>query len=48
VKALLRQRHHLRNEAPDDFKIENPSDVLSAREGAVRTFGFLLTQLAQS
>lgn len=46
MKALLRQRHHLRNEAPDDFKIENPSDVLSAREGAVRTFGFLLTAVA--
>jgi putative ABC transport system permease protein len=46
VKALLRQRHQLRKEAPDDFNIENPSDVLSAREGAVRTLGFLLTAVA--
>jgi putative ABC transport system permease protein len=46
VKALLRQRHQLRKEAPDDFKIENLSDVLSAREGAVRTLGFLLTAVA--
>jgi putative ABC transport system permease protein len=46
VKALLRQRHQMRKDAPDDFNIENPADVLSAREGAVRTFGFLLTAVA--
>ena len=46
VKTLLRQRHQLRKEAPDDFKIENPSEVLSAREGATRTFGYLLTAVA--
>jgi putative ABC transport system permease protein len=46
VKALLRQRHQLRKDAADDFNIENPSEVLSAREGAVRTLGFLLTAVA--
>lgn len=46
VKILLRQRHQLRKEAPDDFNIENPSDVLSAREGATRTLGYLLIAVA--
>jgi putative ABC transport system permease protein len=46
VKALLRQRHQLRKDLPDDFNIENPSEVLSAREGAMRTLGFLLTSVA--
>jgi putative ABC transport system permease protein len=46
VKALLRQRHQLSKSAADDFNIENPTEVLSAREGAVRTFGLLLTAVA--
>jgi putative ABC transport system permease protein len=46
IKALLRQRHQLRKDAADDFNIENPTEVLSAREGAVRTLGFLLTAVA--
>ncbi len=46
IKALLRQRHQLRKDAGDDFNIENPSDVLSAREGATRTLGFLLIAVA--
>ena len=46
IKALLRQRHQLRGDAGDDFNIENPSDVLSAREGATRTLGFLLIAVA--
>jgi putative ABC transport system permease protein len=46
VAATLRQRHQLRKDAADDFNIENPADVLSAREGAVRTFGFLLIAIA--
>lgn len=46
IKALLRQRHLLRKEAADDFNIENPNDVLSAREGATRTLGLLLIAVA--
>jgi putative ABC transport system permease protein len=46
VRALLRGRHQLRKEATDDFNIENPSDVLSAREGATRTLGYLLIAVA--
>jgi putative ABC transport system permease protein len=46
IRALVRARHQLRKDAADDFNIENPSDVLSAREGAMRTLGFLLTSIA--
>jgi len=43
---LLRQRHQLPKGASDDFTIENPTDILGAREGAVRTLGLLLTAVA--
>jgi putative ABC transport system permease protein len=46
IKTLLRQRHQLRKEAADDFNIEDPTAVLSAREGAVRALGFLLIAVA--
>src|SRR6185295_13511715 len=46
LQGLLRQRHQLRKDAADDFSIENPADVLSAREGAARTFGYLLIAVA--
>jgi len=46
LKTLLRQRHQLRKDVADDFNIENPSDILSAREGAMRTLSFLLTTVA--
>jgi putative ABC transport system permease protein len=46
VTSLLRQRHQVRKDTPDDFNIENPADVLSAREGAMRTLSFLLTAVA--
>jgi putative ABC transport system permease protein len=46
IKTLVRQRHQLRKDVPDDFNIENPSEILSAREGAMRTLGFLLTSVA--
>jgi putative ABC transport system permease protein len=44
--ALLRQRHQLRRDAPDDFTIENPADVLATREEALRTLGILLISVA--
>lgn len=46
VTSLLRQRHQLRQDAPDDFSIENPADVLAAREGALQTLGLLLVSVA--
>ena len=46
IEALLRQRHHIRGEAPSDFRIENPADVLIARGAAVRVLGILLIAVA--
>ena len=31
IEKLLRQRHRIRGDTPDDFRIENPADVLTAR-----------------
>src|SRR5215813_5772953 len=46
ITSLLRARHHLRPDAADDFSIENPADVLTAREAAVRTLAYLLIAVA--
>lgn len=46
VEALLRQRHRIRGDAPSDFRIENPADVLVARGAAVRILGILLVAVA--
>jgi putative ABC transport system permease protein len=46
LEALLRQRHRIRGDAPSDFRIENPADVLTARGAAVRTLGILLIAVA--
>jgi len=46
TEALLRQRHRIRGDAPSDFRIENPADVLVARGAAVRTLGILLIAVA--
>jgi putative ABC transport system permease protein len=46
VTSLLRDRHHLRQDAADDFSIENPADVLTANDAAARTFGYLLISVA--
>lgn len=46
ITTLLRQRHQLRTDAPEDFAIENPADVLTARQGAQQTLGLLLISIA--
>jgi putative ABC transport system permease protein len=46
IEALLRQRHHIRGDAPSDFTIENPADVLTARGAAVHTLNMLLIAVA--
>jgi len=46
VTSLLRERHHLRPDAADDFSIENPADVLTANDAAAQTFGYLLVSIA--
>ncbi|WP_316412568.1 ABC transporter permease [Mesoterricola silvestris] len=44
--ALLRERHHLRPEVPDDFNIRNPEDVIQAQMEASRTLSLLLVAIA--
>src|SRR5215471_4681302 len=46
LEALLRQRHRIRGDAPSDFRIENPADVLFARGAAVRLLSSLLIAVA--
>jgi putative ABC transport system permease protein len=46
IEALLRERHRIRGDAPGDFRIENPADVLTAQQAAVRTLSILLIAVA--
>lgn len=46
IETLLRQRHRIRRDASDDFRVENPADVLNARGDAVRTLDILLIAVA--
>src|SRR5260370_3010033 len=46
IEALLRQRHRIRGDAPSDFRIENPADVLIASGAAVRRLGIILIAVA--
>jgi putative ABC transport system permease protein len=43
---LLRQRHHIRPDEPDDFNVRHPEDILKARKEAGRTFGLMLATTA--
>jgi putative ABC transport system permease protein len=46
MTLLLRQRHHLRADEPDDFNIRHPEDILNARKQAAETFGIMLAATA--
>jgi putative ABC transport system permease protein len=46
IKRLLRQRHHLRGGAPDDFNIRTPEEVLQAQQETSKTFTVLLLSIA--
>ena len=46
ITALLRQRHHLREGAPDDFNIRAPEEMLQAQEETSKTFTVLLLSIA--
>ena len=42
IGTLLRERHRLVGDLPDDFEVDNPADVLEARAGAARALAWLL------
>jgi putative ABC transport system permease protein len=44
--AVLRDRHHLRLEEPDDFNIRNPEDIIQAQLESSRTLTTLLVAVA--
>ena len=44
--AVLRDRHHLRPEEPDDFNIRNPEDIIQAQLESSRTLTILLVAIA--
>lgn len=46
IARLLRQRHHLRTDEPDDFNIRHPEEILQARDEASRTLTILLASIA--
>jgi putative ABC transport system permease protein len=46
IRVLLRARHKLVGDAPDDFEVYNPADVLAAEAGSARVFSILLASIA--
>jgi len=46
IAALLRQRHHLRSDEPDDFIIRNPTDLAQARQQTLNLMEILLAAIA--
>jgi hypothetical protein len=46
IDTLLRLRHRIRPDSPNEFRIENPADVLTARSAATRILNFLLIAVA--
>jgi len=46
LRALLRQRHGLQPDSPDDFRISNMPEALGAQEEAARTMGRFLEAIA--
>jgi putative ABC transport system permease protein len=46
VASLLRERHHLRSDVPDDFNIRHPEDVIQAQLEASHTLTILLIAIA--
>jgi putative ABC transport system permease protein len=46
IAALLRQRHHLRSDEPDDFIIRSPTDIAQARAQTLGVMELLLSAIA--
>jgi putative ABC transport system permease protein len=46
IYRLMRQRHRIRPDEPDDFNIRHPQDALKAQEEASKTLTLMLASLA--
>lgn len=46
ISSLLRQRHRLRAEQEDDFRVVDPAAAMEARNAAKKTIGWLLAGIA--
>jgi len=46
ITRLLRQRHKIRWNQPDDFNIRSPQDILNAQEQTSQAFTFMLASIA--
>jgi putative ABC transport system permease protein len=46
ITRLMRQRHHIRSGAPDDFNLRTPEELLQAQEETSKTFTILLAGIA--
>ncbi len=46
IEGLLRDRHGLSGDVPDDFTVSNPSAAMAAHHEATRTLSFLLAAIA--
>jgi len=46
ISRLMRERHHLRPNEPDDFNIRTPTQFLEAQEQASHTFTLMLASIA--
>ena len=46
ISSLLRQRHHLRPDAPNDFIIRDPNTLAQVREQSIRVMELLLAAIA--
>jgi putative ABC transport system permease protein len=46
ITKLLRQRHHLRPDEPDDFNIRHPEETLQAQEETSRALTLMLASIA--
>jgi len=46
IRSLLRQRHRLSLDTPDDFQVRKPSETMEARAAATRSMTFLLAAIA--
>src|SRR5213078_1294925 len=46
IRVLLRERHNLRPQQPDDFSLRNLSNVLETQEESSRALTYLLAAIA--